>query len=394
MGIDESNGISPRRRRAFGLMAVAVVVIVAASFLYIYPTLTSKPTPKASSITAIDHFISTQAKQQTFSGMVLIAQNGKIVLDKGYGWADAEQRLPNQPNTRFRIASITKQFTAMAILLLQEQGKLRVQDLVCFYIDGCPDAWKSITILHLLAHTSGIPEYVTTFPQQQSASPAQLISAFESKPLDFAPGTRFGYSNSGYVLLGFIIEKLAGEPYPQFLQQAIFGVLHLSNTGYDQNFPALPAHATGYKQPWVKADFVDMSILYSAGALYSTVDDLYRWDAALFNAAFASGDSLTQMFTPQVTTCDDQGTVCAASECAAQKINCFSYGYGWIFQQDPVDQQYARVIGHAGGMPGFASINFYYPDQKLTLIALSNLENANLRLVSGAVESALIRHLI
>jgi CubicO group peptidase (beta-lactamase class C family) len=284
----------------------------------------------------------------------------------------------------------------MAILLLQEQRKLRVQDLICVYITGCPPAWKTITIQHLLTHTSGIPEYVTTIPLQQATTPAQLIATFESKPLDFPPGTRFRYSNSGYVILGSVIEKLTGESYAAFLQQAILDVLHLSNTGYDQNSPLLPEHATGYKQPWVKADFVDMSVPYAAGALYSTVDDLYRWDAALFARAFASSDSLTQMFAPQVTTCDAQGTICSSSECDAQRINCFSYGFGWILQQVPVDQQYARVIAHGGLLPGFVSGNSYYPDQKLTLIVLSNLEtfSANALSINGVVESAFIRHLI
>lgn len=392
----EPVGLSPRRRRAFRLIAVSVALIVVASFVYLYPTLTAKPPVKAGPTTAIDHFISTQAQQQRFSGTVLIAQDGKVLLDKGYGWADKDQRLLNQPTTRFRIASITKQFTAMAILLLQEQGKLRVQDLICIYISSCPSAWKTITIQHLLTHTSGIPEYITTVPPQQAISPDLLVAMFESKPLDFSPGTKFLYTNSGYVILGSVIEKLSGMSYAAFLQQTILQALHLSDTGYDQNYPPLPEHATGYKQPWVKADYLDMSVAYAAGALYSTVDDLYRWDTALFTGAFASSDSRTQMFAPQVTTCDDQGNLCSSSECDAQRINCFSYGYGWILQQVPVDRQYARVIAHGGGLPGFVSGNFYYPDQKLTLIVLSNLEtfSANALSINGVVESAFIRHLI
>ena len=368
-------------------------MIVAAGLVYLYPTLTSKPALRG--ITAIDHFLSTQAQQQRFSGTVLVAQNGKVLLDKGYGWADQDQHLSNKPGTRFRIGSVTKQFTAMAILLLQEMGKLRVQDVVCQYISDCPAAWKTITIHHLLTHTSGIPEYVTSFPLQQPATPPQLIAAIETKPLDFAPDSRFSYSNSGYAILGAIIEKVSGEPYSSFLQRAIVGVLHLSNTGYDQNFPPLPAHATGYKQPGVKADFVDMSVPYAAGALYSTVDDLYRWDTALFNRTFAAGESLTQMFSPQVTFCDEQGTICAVSECAAQRNNCASYGYGWVLEQAPVDQQYVRVIWHSGSIPGFASLNDYYPDQRLTLIVLSNLETLfdNPTSIRSIVESALIRHL-
>jgi len=390
----ESEELSTRGRRALGVMAVAVVAIVAAGFVYLYPTLTSKPAPKAGPISSIDHFISSAAQHQAFSGTVLIAQNGKILLDKGYGWADQSQRLPNRPSTRFRIASVTKQFTAMAILLLQEQGKLRVQDPICLYISGCPATWKTITIQHLLTHTSGIPDYVTTFPPQQAATPAELIAAFESKPLDFATGTKWSYSNSGYAILGFIIEKVSGESYSAFLQQAIFQVLHLSNTGYDQNSPSLPGHATGYKQPWVKADYIDMSVPYAAGTLYSTVDDLFRWDQALFNRKFASGESVQQMFTPQVTACDGQGTLCAASDCDAQRINCYSYGYGWFLGQFPVGGPYVRATWHPGGIQGFASLNLYYPDQEITLIVLSNLESFNWTLITEDVQTNFIQPLI
>jgi CubicO group peptidase (beta-lactamase class C family) len=376
------------------VIAVAVVAIIAASIVYLYPTLTSKPAAKAGPINAIDHFISSAAQHQAFSGTVLIAQNGKILLDKGYGWADQGQRLPNKPTTRFRIGSVTKQFTAMAILLLQEQGQLHVQDPICRYISSCPAAWKAITIQQVLTHTSGIPDYVTTVPLQQPTSPSQLIAAFEGKPLDFVPGTKFGYSSSGYVILGSIIEKLSGESYSEFIQRAILDVLHLSNTGYDQNFPPLPKHATGYKQPWVKADYIDMSVAFAAGALYSTVDDLFRWDQALFNRNFASGESVQQMFSSQVTACDGQGTICAASDCDAQRINCYSYGYGWYLAQLPVGSQYVRVDWHAGFIQGFVSLNFYYPDQELTLIVLSNLETCDCTSITQDVQSAFIQPLI
>jgi CubicO group peptidase (beta-lactamase class C family) len=373
------------------MMAVAVVAIVAASIVYLYPTFTSKPAAKAGPINAIDHFISSAAQHQAFSGTVLIAQNGKILLEKGYGWADQGKRVPNQPSTKFRIGSVTKQFTAMAILLLQEQGKLRVQDPICLYISGCPATWKAITIQQLLTHTSGIPDYVTTFPLQQPTSPAQLIAAFESKPLDFAPGAKWSYSNSGYAILGSIIEQVSGESYSQFLQQEIFNVLPLSNTGYDQNFPPLPQHATGYRQPWAKADYVDMSVPYAAGALYSTVDDLFLWDQALFNRKFASGESVQQMFTPQVTACDGQGTLCAAFDCDVQRINCYSCGYGWFLGQIPVGGPYVRAIWHPGAIQGFVSVNLYYPDQEITLIVLSNLASFNWTLITEDVQTALIQ---
>lgn len=354
------------------------------------PVSSVPPSPTQSSaaaITAIDYFIATKVQQQQFSGTVLIAQGSRILLDKGYGWADEGQQLPNQPLTRFRIASITKQFTAMAILLLQEQGKLHVQDHICLYIAACPMTWQAITIQQLLTHTSGIPDYYDTFPQGQPVSPEQLIASFQSEPLDFAPGTRFEYSNSGYVILGSIIEHVAGESYAAFLEHAIFRPLHLEHTGYDQNAPPLPEHATGYAQPWVRAAYVDMSVPFAAGALYSTVNDLYHWDEALFTHSFASSASLMQMFTPQVTWCDGQGTLCTASECAAQENTCTSYGYGWFLYQEAVGQAYVLLIEHSGDIAGFVSSNRYYPDQKLTLIMLSNLETFNPHDISDFIES-------
>jgi CubicO group peptidase (beta-lactamase class C family) len=187
---------------------------------------------------------------------------------------------------------------------------------------------------------------------------------------------------------------VSGESYSQFLQQEIFNVLRLSNTGYDQNFPPPPQHATGYRQPWVKADNVDVSVSYAAGALYSTVDDLFRWDQALFNRKFASGESIQQMFTAQVTACDGHGTLCAASDCDSQRVNCNSYGYGWYLGQFPTGGSYVRAIWHPGGIQGFVAVNLYYPDQEITLIVLSNLQSFNWTLITDEVQTALIQPVI
>ena len=351
----------------------------------------SAATPKASPITVVDQFILNQAQQEQFSGSVLVAQNGKILLDKGYGWADEQQQLANQHTTEFRIASLTKQFTAMGILLLQEQGKLRVQDHICLYIVGCPTTWKAITIHHLLTHTSGIPNYLNGVSQDKAISPGQLVAVLKDEPLGFVPGTEWSYSNAGYIVLGYIIERVSGISYAAFLQRAVWGALNLRNTGYDQNSPPLPEHATGYQSPWVRANFVDMSVPFAAGALYSTVDDLYHWDEALFNRTFASVASVTQMVAPQVSWCDPQGTICTGAECTAQGNNCSSYGYGLGLWQS-VWQQHARVIGHDGMIDGFRSRNVYYPDQKLTFIVLSNIETFDPDLINTVVEASFLPH--
>lgn len=376
-------------REAFLTLLLCVLTACASSVPALSPTATQSSFPI---ITSIDHFITTEAQQQRFSGTVLIAQAGRILLSKGYGWANEQQRIRNQPLTRFRIASITKQFTALAILLLQEQGKLHVQEHICRYIAACPVTWQAITIQQLLTHTSGIPDYSDVFPQGRPVSPEQLITFFKGKPLDFPPGMRFHYSNSGYVILGYILEKVSGESYAAFLQQAILGPLHLSNTGYDQNTPSLPQHATGYKQPWEPANYIDMSVPFAAGALYSTVNDLYRWDEALVTHTFASNASLESMFAPQVSWCDGQGIFCSHSHCLAQQQNCTSYGYGWFLYQEQVQQRFVRLIEHGGDIEGFVSSNRYYPDQKVTLIILSNLETFNPHDISDVVEAAFFSH--
>ncbi len=173
------------------------------------------------------------------------------------------------PWTRFRIGSITKQFTAMAILILQERGKLHVTDHICLYIPACPQDWQPITIAQLLTHSSGIPDY-TNFPGfvptwTQPTTPEELISRFKNMPLEFAPGSRFSYSNSGFILLGYIIERVSGESYATFLQGNIFAPLKMNNTGYDVAFPALPQHATGYYRGYIKPDPYDPSVLTRRG---------------------------------------------------------------------------------------------------------------------------------
>src|SRR5579884_3801699 len=191
------------------------------------PTPTARPFPNAAQL---DTYLTHLAKDGVLSGAVLVAQNG-MLFSKGYSLADKDARIPNTPQTRFRIGSITKQFTAMAILILQQDGKLHVQDRICLYIPNCPQDWQPITIEQLLTHTSGIPDY-TNFPDfvatwTQPTTPEQLIARFENMPLEFSPGSVFRYSSSGYILLGYIIERVTGESYATFLQQNIFDPLKM-----------------------------------------------------------------------------------------------------------------------------------------------------------------------
>ena len=224
-----------------------------------------------------------------FGGSILVAQNGQPVVSKGYGMANIELAAPNTPQTVFRLGSVTKQFTAMAIMMLQERGKLRVSDPVCQYLTDCPAAWQPLTIRQLLTHTAGIPNY-TNFPDFARTavlptSSADMIGMLRDKPLEFAPGEKFAYSNSGYYVLGIIIERASGKTYADFLQANIFTPLAMSNTGYDNPSTIIRNRAAGYARQageTVNAAYMDMTIPFAAGARHSMTDDLLRWDQAWY----------------------------------------------------------------------------------------------------------------
>src|ERR1700731_2607144 len=187
---------------------------------------------------------------QRFMGTVLVARDGNVILSKGYGSANLEWDIPNAPNTKFRLGSVTKQFTAASILLLEERGKLAVTDPVKKYLPDAPAAWDKITIFNLLTHTSGIPNF-TGFPDYAKLEPfattaEKVVARFRDKPLDFEPGEKWNYSNSGYVLLGYLLEKASGEIYEKFVQENIFGPLLMKDSGYDSNSAIIPRRASGY----------------------------------------------------------------------------------------------------------------------------------------------------
>ena len=289
----------------------------------------------------------------TFQGAAIVAQDGKVLYSKGYGMANAEWAVPNSPETRFRLGSITKQFTAMAVLLLEEQGKLKTTDAVCGFVEGCPEAWKGITIHHLLTHTSGIPNF-TSFPEYartmaMASPPAETLKRFRDKPLEFAPGSKMSYSNSGYVLLGFIIEKVSGTSYEAYLRANVLGPLGMNDTGYDWNSTVLARRASGYESDGkiVKnASLIDMTIPHAAGSLYSTTLDLVKWDAALRAGKLLTAESYRKYFTPGLN----------------------DYAYGWnVKTQDGVE-----VVSHGGGINGFATMILRVPARNLVVATLSN----------------------
>jgi CubicO group peptidase (beta-lactamase class C family) len=303
---------------------------------------------------ALDSYINSQVAAGIFSGAVLVARDGQVVLGQGYGQADAENGVANTPQTKFRIGSLTKQFTAAAILLLEQDGRLHLDYTVCDYIPDCPPAWKPVSIRTLLTHTSGIPNY-TDFAdfglsEPNATTPEELIGRFRDLPLLFAPGEIYSYGNSNYVVLGYVIERITGQPYAQFLQQRIFGPLGMTNTGYDRATDVLQNRAAGYLSPTIQAPFHDMSTLYAAGGLYSTVEDLLRWDQTLYTDRPISAAMRNQMFTPF------KG----------------QYGLGWKI----LNMYNRRVISHPGLVTGFSAYIARYPDDRVTIIVLSNLQSA------------------
>jgi CubicO group peptidase (beta-lactamase class C family) len=300
-------------------------------------------------------------KAAGLQGSVLLVKSGKVLLSKGYGLANIELDVPNKPETKFRLGSITKQFTAAAILQLQEKGKLRVDDPISKYIQGTPATWSSVTIQHLLTHTSGIPSYTDeagyqAHMREQVGTPLDFIKRFRDRPLDFTPGEKFHYDNSGYFLLGVIIEQVSGVRYEDYLRKNIFEPLRMAATGYDWPAAILKDRASGYSKgdggKKINADFLEMGQPYAAGSLYSTVLDLYQWDRALYTTKVLSAQSLQAAFTPN------------PYDWAAG----IKYGYGWGIAQ----VHGHKAVGHGGGINGFSTVIWRAIEEDATSIVLSN----------------------
>ncbi len=305
----------------------------------------------------MEQVVQSYVSSKQFMGSVLVARDQTIVLDEGYGFANLEWNVPNSPTTKFRLGSITKQFTSASIFLLKERGKLEVDDPVKKYMPDAPAAWDKVTVFNLLTHTSGIPSF-TGFPDYASTeaiptTPEKLVARFRDKPLEFQPGEKWNYSNSGYVLLGYLIEKISGQPYAKFVQENIFNPLGMKDSGYDSNSAIILRRASGYAPSPngpVNAGYIDMSIPLSAGGLYSTTEDLLRWEHGLFEGQLLSPASLQKMTTPFK---NDYACGLAVSMVKGRKL-----------------------IEHDGGIEGFNTQLSYYPDDKLTVIVLGNLNGS------------------
>lgn len=319
-----------------------------------------KPVPTAKQIVPmVDAYMQAAIEHDQFSGTVLIARDGVPLVSKGYGMANYELSVPNSPATVFGIASLTKQFTALAVMQLQERGKLKTSDRICEYLDDCPGSWQVITIHQLLTHTSGIPNFSSKPDWDekislQSYTRQGFVDVFRDDPLQFAPGEKLKYSNSGYYLLGLIIERASKKTFAKFLEEEIFVPLGMKNSGLEDLRTLVPNHASGYYtslNSFVKPPYMNAVSAYSNGGMHSTTGDLLLWDAALYSDKLVSRKSRDEIFTPFME----------------------GYGYGW-----KIGKKFDRPITeHSGSHNGFSTFILRFPSEHVTVIVLSNSDRTS-----------------
>ena len=294
------------------------------------------------------------AERGEFMGTVLVSRGERTMFQKAYGFADLEWKVPNTIDGRFRIGSISKQFTAACVLVLAQTNRIDLDRPVATYVPDAPATWNTITLHHLLTHTSGIPDFLGFSDYQPKkplpSSPSETLLRFRDRPLDFPPGTEGKYSNSGYVLLAYVVERVAGESFANFLGRNFLEPLRLHDTGPDTHRAILSHRARGYtrfREGLGNADYVDMSIATGGGSLYSTVEDLRRWTLALHGGSLLSPKFYRRMTTPTF----------------------HNYGYGLEIRGAAGE----RIIGHAGGMEGFSGNLQFRERDRLVCAVLANV---------------------
>lgn len=330
---------------------------------------------------SLSEYLGATAALGHFSGSVLVARGGRVLLRQGYGFASIEHRVPARPETRYRIASLTKQFAASAVLALRAKGLLKLDDPVARHLEDLPRDWQRITVRQLLQHTSGIADYEATLGMDTDAYldfmsrpgvPGRILEFAKARPLDFEPGSEFSYSNSAYVLIGYLIEAVSGQSFEDVLAAELLEPVGLFATGHDETSRLVPHRATGYtlRADWTPPEFyggfaLDSGLLVPApfireeppladGGLYSTVDDLYRWDRALSSGDVLDAAALKEMIEPGMG----------------------EYGLGWF-----IGERFGRQrIWHTGVLPGFLSVFDRYPEEDATVILLGNTDIAVERL--------------
>lgn len=295
---------------------------------------------------------------------VIVVKDGKILLRKAYGLADAAKGIPMTPETSLRLGSITKQFTAAAILLLLDEGKLSLSDPITRFFPDYPTQGKTITVEHLLTHTSGIasftrkPDYVKNMANDMTV--AGMIDSFKNDPPDFEPGSRYRYNNSGYFLLGAIIEKVSGRSYARFLEERIFVPLGMNATSYEGHERSPGPRAAGHtmvEKAYGPARPLSMTQPYAAGSLVSNVDDLATWEAAIAGGKLLKPETWRKAFTPYPLASGEATT----------------YGYGWHVGSF----ENAKMLSHGGGINGFRTHALRLPEHKLFVALLVNSDRGS-----------------
>lgn len=323
----------------------------------------------------IDELLTKQFSQLQPGCEVLVAKHGQIIYKKAYGSADLELNVPLTPDMVFNLASITKQFTAVAILQLVEQGKISLHDSLQKFIPDFPSKGHTITIENLLTHTSGIKDYMqldypNSYMERWDYKPKQLIDSFKNYPLEFEPGTKFSYSNSGYYLLGYIIEEITGSRYQSYVQDNLLKPLGLTHTYFDSAGIIIPNRVSGYQKDdtvYKNEDYWSPTIEYAAGGLISNVDDLFKWHKGLYTYQILKKETLQRAFT-SFKLKDGTST---------------DYGYGWFLKtSDGI-----KSIEHGGGIPGFRTDEIYFPSEDIFIAILCNCGTASIDELSVNISS-------
>lgn len=348
-------------------------------FFLLLSSLVSAQTPQQKIGKLVDHY----GNEELFNGALLVAQKGEVIYKAGVGFANMEWKIPNSTTTKFRIGSITKQFTSMLIMQMVNEGKVKLEDNITDYLPHYrKETGNMVTVHHLLTHSSGIPNYTDDrkfwLNEKLPFSVADFIRIYCSGDLEFEPGSRFSYSNSGYFILGAIIEAVTQKPYPMVLKEKILDRVGMKNTGYDFSSEIIANRAPGYiktLEGYQNADYLDMGLPYAAGSLYSTVEDLHLWDRALYTEKLLPDSLKKKLFAPYLK--------------ADGEITAYS-GYGWFSanQKLPMAGKEIAMIWHTGGINGFLSTINRFPESEILIVVLDNSSQAlaEEKIVTGILE--------
>ncbi|HEU5054381.1 MAG TPA: serine hydrolase [Hanamia sp.] len=341
------------------------IIVFMIAVLLVFPSFGQKEAA------SIDTLLNTYYRLGKFNGTALIAKDGEVLLNKGYGYRDAEKKLPNDSHSIYQLGSVTKQFTSAVILKLQSENKLSVNDKLSKFFPNYPKG-DSITIKQLLSHTSGIYNYTEdeNFMRNEitkSKTREQMMALFENKPLNFSPGTTWSYSNSNYSILGYIIEKVTNKSYEEMVREFIFNPLKMNHSGFDFTHLKSPDKTIGYfvlnQADTVRSPIVDSTISFAAGAIFSTTADLYRWTHALEDNTILTADEQNEAYTPVKN----------------------NYGYGW--QIDSISGK--RRLSHGGGIPGYITMVSRVSEDKVSVILLTNASNQSIREITKSIYAIL-----